>query len=122
MNVQKILKELRERYPGKEIIFDPPQNPAEIIVEIESARDYPERSVALAVVGKSRMHYHVRSTEIYEVVRGVLVLYLDDVKYVLREGEKMEVLPGVRHYAEGEETWFLTYSTPGWTAEDHILL
>ena len=34
MNAQKIVKELKVKYPGKNIILDPPKNPSEIICEI----------------------------------------------------------------------------------------
>ena len=34
MNTQKIIKELHARYPGKQVILDPPENPTEIICEL----------------------------------------------------------------------------------------
>lgn len=30
MNTPKIIKELQQKYPGKKIILDPPENPTEI--------------------------------------------------------------------------------------------
>ena len=125
MNSSKVIDELRIAYPGKEIIEDYSDDPkefAEIIVEIEPSSQHPEKSLALAVVGKSRPHYHQNSTEIYEAQKGNLTVYVDGVKHVLQPGEKLTVKPGKVHYAEGVEAWFLTYSSPGWTEEDHIVV
>jgi len=44
MNVKKIIKELQKKYPNKTIILDPPENPTEIICEIEPTTDHPDRS------------------------------------------------------------------------------
>lgn len=121
MNTQKIIKELQAQYPGKKVILNPPDNPTEIICEIEPASDHPERSIALAIVDKSKPHYHKKSTEIYEAVKGILTVYKEGKKHVVHEGEKLTIEPNVIHYVEGDETWFLTYSSPGWTFDDHIL-
>jgi len=123
MNAKKVLDELKSAYPGKEIIEDYSESDgfAEVIVELEPTSEHPEKSVALAVVGKSKPHYHKHSTEIYEAQKGQIIVYLDDEKHILQPGEKLTVPPRVIHYAEGDEAWFLTYSSPGWTFEDHIL-
>src|SRR5688572_852642 len=113
MNSQKIVSELQEKYPGKEIILDPTDNPTEIICELEPTTNHPEKSIAFAIVGKSKPHYHKKSTEIYEAVKGILTVYKNREKYVLHEGEKLTIEPGVVHYVEGDEAWFLTYSEPG---------
>ncbi|AKM79766.1 MAG: Cupin 2 conserved barrel domain protein [Candidatus Beckwithbacteria bacterium GW2011_GWB1_47_15] len=121
MNTEKIIGELKAKYPGKAIILNPEDSPTEIIVEIEPTKDHLERSLALAVVGKSKPHYHKTTTEVYEVVKGELTLFIDGKKHVLKQGEKMTIKPGSVHSAEGDEAWFYTYSTPGWTFADHIL-
>ena len=122
MNSKRIVKELQTKYPGKAIILDPPENPTEIICEIDPTSEHPEKSIALAIVGKSKPHYHKKSTEIYEAVKGILTVYKDGKKFVLREGEKLTIEPNVIHYVEGDAAWFLTYSKPGWTFEDHIMV
>ncbi len=122
MNTQKIIKELSAKYPGKKVIFDPPENPTEIICEIDPTSDHPEKSIALAIVSRSKPHYHKKSTEIYEAVKGVLTIYKDEGKHTLHEGEKITIEPNIVHYVEGDEVWFLTYSKPGWTLEDHIVV
>ena len=121
MKSDKVIKELKAKYPNKNIVFDPPNNPTEIIVEIEPTRDHPERSLALAVVGRSKPHYHKMTTEIYEVVKGILTIDIDGIKHILKKGEKITIEPDTIHYVEGKECWFLTHSKPGWTFEDHIM-
>jgi quercetin dioxygenase-like cupin family protein len=122
MNVQGIVAQLKQKYPRKEALVEQADDICEIVVELEPTKDHPEKSVALAIVGKSKPHYHKVSTEIYEVIEGILVITVDGNKYTLQAGEKMTILPNQIHSAEGDEAWFLTYSTPGWTVKDHILL
>src|SRR3989344_1466189 len=122
MNASQVIKELKTKYPGKKILLNPEDNPAEIIVEIEPASEHTEKSLALAVVGKSKPHYHLKTTEIYEAIKGELTIFVDGKKSILKPGEKMTIKPGSIHSAEGEGVWFYTYSTPGWTLEDHILV
>ena len=122
MNTQKIIKELHAQYPGKQVILDPTDNPTEIICEIKPSSDHPEKSVALAIVGKSKPHYHKKTTEIYEAQKGILTVYVNGKRHVLNEGEKITIEKNTIHYVEGDEAWFLTYSEPGWTFEDHIVV
>lgn len=121
MNTDKILKKLKRKYPGKNIIFNPRDNPTEIVCEIDPTSEHPEKSLAMAVVGKSLPHYHKKTTEIYEVIKGKLTVYKNGKKFLLKEKDKMTIELNVTHYVEGDETWFLTYSKPGWTLKDHIL-
>lgn len=122
MNVTKVVSELQEKYPGKKIILNTPENPTEIICEIEPTEKHPERSVAVAVVDRIRPHYHKKLTEVYKITRGMLILHLGRQKKIAKENERIKIPPGEIHWAEGDETWFYVYSTPGWTQEDHILV
>jgi len=122
MNYKKVVTELKKKYPGKKIFVDDNDGGQEIICEIEPTKDNPQKSVALAVVGRSKKHYHKKTTEIYEVVKGKMNLYIEDQKYVMKKGDKQQIKPGKVHWVEGNEAWFLTYSSPGWTPEDHILV
>ena len=122
MNTQKIIKELHQLYPGKKVILDPSENPTEIICEISPTSKHPENSIALAIVGSSKPHYHKYTTEIYEARKGILTVYVNGKKHVLNEGEKITIEKNTVHYVEGDEAWFLIHSNPGWTFEDHILV
>ncbi|OGD53136.1 hypothetical protein A3J78_01010 [Candidatus Beckwithbacteria bacterium RBG_13_35_6] len=120
MNVKKVVKELQEKYPGKKIIKNNEKNPTEILCEIDPATKHPHYSLAVAVINKSRPHLHQKSKETYQVIKGILDLFVDGKKYKLSEGEKFIINPGQIHWANGNETWIECYSKPGWIIKDHI--
>ena|SRR3989338_1318585 len=122
MNIQNIIKELKQKYPGKKIILNPQDNSTEIICELSPSSDHPEKSIALAIVGSSKPHYHKYTTEIYEARKGILTVYVNGKKHVLNEGEKITIEKDTIHYVKGDDAWFLIHSSPGWTFEDHILV
>ena len=121
MNHKNVITELEKKYPGKLIIKLPENEPTEILCEIESTADHPEYSMAISVIDKSVPHYHKEVTELYEILKGELSVYIDDVEHKLKEGDKLEIKPGSTHYAVGNETWVKCASTPGWVVSDHIL-
>ena len=80
MNVTKVVEELNNKYPGKKIIVNTPEDPQEIVCEVEPASGHPEWSLAIAVVGKSQPNYHNKTEVTYEVIKGKLALYLNNKK------------------------------------------
>ena len=120
MNVSSIVEELKRKYPGKNIVLNPPDDPSEIICEIEPASKNPERSVAIAVIDETVEHYHRNTKEIYEVLKGKLKVVKDGEEYELQEGKSVVIEPGEKHSAEGHETWIKVTSYPGWSIKDHI--
>ena len=122
MNVERIIKELSQQYLGKKIIRDDEENPAEIICEIDPAVNHLERSVAIAVIDRSKPHYHRKATETYKVIRGELVLVINSQEHKLKEGDNLTIKPEDIHYAIGNETWVEVYSSPGWSLKDHVLV
>jgi len=121
MNHKNVITELEKKYPGKLIIKLPENEPTEILCEIESTVDHPEYSMAIAVIDRSVPHYHKEVTELYEVLKGKLSVYVDGVEHKLEEGDKLEIKPGSHHYAVGDETRVRCTARPGWTISDHIL-
>ena len=122
MNTKRVIKQLKKKYPGKKIIVNTPDDPTEIICEIEATQDHPDYSLAIAVIGRIRPHYHKKLTETYKVMKGDLKHYMDGKLTLVKEGEIVKISPGVIHWAEGVEVWFEVFSKPGWTPEDHILV
>jgi len=122
MNAEQVIKDLSQKYPGKKIIKNKKENPTEIICEISPAVEHPEKSIAIAVIDKSEPHYHKQATEIYEVIKGELVINKNKKEYKLREGDRLIIYPGEIHSAFGNETWIKVYSEPGWIPKDHILI
>jgi quercetin dioxygenase-like cupin family protein len=122
MNSQKVVRELGKKYPGKVVFPNNEKNPTEILCEVEPASDHPRYSLAVSVIDKSLPHFHKKTTETYKVVKGKLLLFIDDQPHRLNTGDKFTIEPNHKHWAEGEETWVECYSEPGWTPEDHFLV
>jgi quercetin dioxygenase-like cupin family protein len=121
MDVEKVVDELKEKYPGKNIVINDPDNPEEIICEIEPASEHPGESVAIAVLDRVITHYHRETTELYEIIKGILELNLNGKTHFLRKGDKIVIKPRQYHSAKGKETWVKVTSKPGWKPEDHLI-
>lgn len=122
MDAQKIINELKKKYPGKNIVVNTPENPTEVICEIEPGSMDPEKSVSIAVMDKNLVHYHRMAKETYEVMEGILEVNKEGKTHILQAGQKITINPEEYHSAEGHETWVRVTSTPAWTPEDHILV
>ncbi|OGM21354.1 hypothetical protein A2714_02560 [Candidatus Woesebacteria bacterium RIFCSPHIGHO2_01_FULL_38_9] len=120
MDVQKVIDELKRKYPGKNIILNPPDAPTEIVCEIEPGSINPDKSVAIAILDSNVKHYHRIAKVTYEVLRGNLELTKGGKTYYLSPGQKLVIEPGEYHLAKGKETWVKVTSEPAWTGEDHI--
>lgn len=121
MNKLKVLKELRKKYPRTNIVLNDQKKPTEIICEVEPTAKHPDYSIAIAVIDKSISHYHKKSTEEYEIIKGELVLTVGNRKIILKNGDKIVIKPNIIHFTEGQETWVKATSKPGWTQDDHLL-
>ena len=121
MNSKKVIEELKQKYPSKNIIKNDEDNPTEILCEVDPSTDHPNHSLVVAVIDKSQLHVHKKTRETYKVVKGKLTLYIDNKKRELSESEEVIIEPGQTHWAEGNETWIECYSEPGWTFDDHVL-
>lgn len=120
MNVEYITQKLREQFPDAQIVVNDEHNPTEIICEVEPTSRHAEYSVAIVVIDESKKHVHHKTREMYEVLKGELVVVKDEKEYILTKGDTLTINPGEVHYAKGNETWFKATSHPGWTVEDHI--
>jgi|SRR3989344_4320715 len=121
MNAEKVVEELKKKYPGKNIIVNTPENSTEIICEIEPGSLNPERSVCVAVIDNNIKHYHRIAKETYEVIKGTLELTKGGKSYILTEGQKLEIEPEEYHMVKGKEAWVKVTSEPAWSPDDHIV-
>jgi len=124
MNIDLIINQFNFKYPEKLIIKNSNYKAVvtEILCEIEPTSKHSEYSFAVVVLDSSDLHYHKIITETYRITRGILKLFIDSKPIELNEGDTYRILPGQKHRAEGNETWFEITSNPGWTLEDHILV
>lgn len=118
MNTKKIISRLKKLYPGKHILINTPEFPLEIVCELDPI----SQKEAVAVIDFARPHYHKVNTEIYEVTKGELIIYLKGETIKLKRGESIKIKPYSVHSAVGKETWIKVHSNPGWKLEDHILV
>ncbi len=122
MNSEKEVALLRSLYPGKNIIQIPPENPSEIICEVDKVDD-PQGgcSVAIAVIDHSAPHFHRRTCERYEVLDGEVELFVAGEKKLLREGDISIIAPEMVHWVQADAAWVKVIAIPAWTPEDHII-
>lgn len=121
MDHQRIIEELRHKYPGCPITCLPVDSPTEIVVEIERTAN-PDQSVAIAIIDRSEPHRHEQTYEVYEVLEGALEVHCDEVVTTLWPGEQISIAPGVVHWAEGNAARVRVIASPAWTPEDHKLV
>lgn len=120
MNARAVIAKLHKLYPGKTMVKNDEKNPTEIICEIEPTSEHAGYSVAIAVIDRSIPHYHKKSEEEYEVIKGNLVVTIEGKEFTLHTGEKITIFPGRTHSATGDETWIKATSRPGWKPEDYL--
>ena len=97
------------------------------IVERESEKIFEiyrneKFSTALAVVnGKIEEHYHKERTEVYHIVAGNGIVYLNgDAKFV-KKGDTIVIPPNTRHTIEGNYVEIFVVVTPPYDSKDHRL-
>lgn len=118
MNTKKIINQLKKKYRGGKIIINTPEFPLEIVCELDPISN----THSIAVIDFAMPHYHKINTEIYEVIKGELIVYCNGKTVLLKESERIKIPPFSIHQAVGKETWIHVYANPGWTLEDHILV
>lgn len=119
-NKDRVIDELKHRYPGKKIVVNDENNTTEIICEVEPATENSAKSVSVVVIDEKIEHVHPNTTELYEVLKGELVVSNPNGDRKLRAGESIAIHPGEKHTTEGHGTWIKVTSTPGWSDKDHI--
>jgi mannose-6-phosphate isomerase-like protein (cupin superfamily) len=122
MDIQNLLKSLRREFPGRNIVLLPPEDPNEIIMELD--RDEVS-GTAIALIRRSKPHIHRYTKERYIVESGSLILEIDSKSSVLREGDRTTIAPGKVHRAMSVNNEFArvrVISWPPWSPDDHILV
>jgi mannose-6-phosphate isomerase-like protein (cupin superfamily) len=115
MDTEKIRAELMEAYPGCSVKVA--EDEREMVAEIR-----PE--FAVAVIERSLPHFHLKTREVYRVLRGALCVARAGQGHVLQKGDAIAIEPGQIHSARavGEPAWIEVESEPPWSATDHFVL
>lgn len=118
------LKELdRTRYKDKV------ENPKETVYEVITTKDGLGWGMAIADIGRSELHWHEETMEVYLVVEGTLEVTIDEgmeerVHY-LNRGQMVLIQPGFEHKARTlgpDPARIVAFTFPAWTLEDHHLV
>lgn len=114
-DIDQIRSELQSAYADCHVKVADDQR--EMVAEISDG-------FAVAVIERSQPHFHLRMTEVYRVLRGMLYLACSREGHVLRVGESITIRPGQIHHARcgGEPTWIEVESSPPRSSDDHIVL
>lgn len=96
------------------------EEPTEIFCELDpSPKGASDRRVVITVVDKTISHMHKRAIEVYEVLKGELLLTINGKEDVLRKGGAKVIDRGQIHSAQGNETW-VRLSAFNWSPEDYV--
>lgn len=119
---ERILGALRSKYPDA-VSFDLNGLGLHFASMFDPTEKHPEYDNCLEVIISSKPHMHNKMTQYYTIISGTLELHVEDKTVILKPGDKYTVYPKEKHWSkcisEGE-CYAEIYSTPGWTAEDHI--
>lgn len=69
-----------------------------------------------------KLHYHEMAEQLFHILSGEAVFYIDDEKFSVKTGESISILPQSKHYISNESTVdleFLVISSPS-TNNDRI--
>lgn len=117
---ERILGELRARYPGANA-FDVDGLGKHFACEVEPTSDHAEYDRAVEVIIETQPHRHLKSNQTYTVLSGALELHVDEEVIWLNSGESYTVEPNKVHWSRSDaECWVEEVSRPGWTREDHV--
>jgi mannose-6-phosphate isomerase-like protein (cupin superfamily) len=121
MDLQELLASLRREFPGRNIVSLPPDDPKEIVVELD--RDVAS-GTAIALIKRSEPHLHRRMKERYVIEEGKLLLCVNGNLSEMIKGDQVTIMPGLVHHAVSLTKDFVRVrvtSEPPWSPEDHIL-
>jgi len=136
VNVSEIMAELDATYrkgkADRKVILIPETDPTEIVCELgRTVPPEPDQSTAVAIIDRSKPHYHKHTTEVYIVEKNQLTVYVvrrngsDEAtlsRYRLATGEILVIRPGEVHWAEGKAAWVRVVSAPAWSPDDYHLV
>lgn len=113
--IEDIRARLFSSYPGCRV--KAAEDKQELVAEIRDR-------FAVAVIERSRPHFHLRTREIYRALKGTLLVACGGRGHVLREGESLAIEPGLVHHARavGDPAWIEVVSEPEWSEDDHFVM
>jgi len=69
-----------------------------------------------------KLHFHERAEQVFYILKGEAILYINNEKFQVKSGESISIKPGSKHFISNEskeEIEFLVISSPS-THNDRI--
>ena len=115
LDIEKTRAELLGTHPGSRVKVA--EDKREMVAEISDG-------FAVAVIERSLPHFHLKTREVYRVLRGTLYIACGGRGHVLQKKDTIVIEPGQIHFARaaGEPVWIEVESVPPYSADDHFIL
>jgi len=115
LEVDRTRAELLRAYPESRVKVS--EDKREMVAEISD-------SFAVAVIERSLPHFHLKSREVYRVLRGTLYVACGGQGHVLQEKDTIVIEPGQIHFARAarEPVWIEVENVPPYSVDDHFIL
>ncbi|PKF74761.1 cupin domain-containing protein [Chryseobacterium sp. PMSZPI] len=89
---------------------------------LKNARDLSIKQEKMPVGTSEKLHFHRVAKQFFYILKGEAVLYIDEKKLVIRQGESVSIESEIKHFIaneSAEEVEFLVISNPS-TNNDRI--
>lgn len=99
-----------------------------IAKEYLSPRNSPLKCLSIAKITipphtSVEKHYHLKSEEVYQIVEGEGIMYLDEATCKVGPGEVVPIAPGSWHSIDNQsdqDLIMIVTCSPPWTPEDQV--
>src|SRR3989344_1083367 len=107
---KRILAQLKKKYTDSKA-YDLDGRGKHFVCEVEPAESHPEYDRAIEVIVSSKPHKHLKMTQYYTVISGILELHIGSKVITLKSGDKCTIPPTNVHWAaSNDECWLEIYS------------
>lgn len=93
----------------------------QILREVWKSESVSIAHVEMAPCSTSLLHRHSSFTELYYILRGLGMIYIDNEEFEVKEGTLIEILPGVSHKLKNISPFILEHlviSSPAFKPDD----
>lgn len=126
---ERLIERVALLYPGSKLFRLPEEEPREVVLETYRASD-DSWSSAVAIIGRSELHFHRQTIEDYLILEGTLAVEVGNAEGhtsfgSLGVGASCHISPQSQHraYAVGNAPAIvLVIARPAWRPDDHIVI
>ena len=120
-NFADFVRHCEAEYPHFYKIHDKDGRNFRCVISVENHGEWTAGE-ELRVVQDIQRHRHIRSTELWRVVQGVIKLTISGKELMLNEGDQITIEPGEVHSATGEKNALVRVTcTPALMEGDEVI-